>query len=229
MTTTGSTADGQQETFSYDDAGNTTARTGGTRDQQLTWDAEGHLATLTEDGKTTAYRYDTDGNRLIARNADGSTTAYLPGGNELKAVGDTVTVTRYYSHGGQTIATRTTGGSFTFLFSDQHGTALIAVAWGAGQAVTRRKQLPFGSPRASSGTWPGDRGFLSGTTDPTGTTHLGAREYDPQLGRRQAAGHRRARRRLAHPSPVGAGPPQPGPPGRACLLPRPRARRHFRR
>jgi RHS repeat-associated protein len=183
VTTTGGTAGRQQETFSYDDAGNTTTRTGGTRDQQLTWDAEGHLATLTEDGKTTAYRYDTDGNRLIARNADGSTIAYLPGGNELKAVGDTVTVTRYYSHGGQTIATRTTGGSFTLLFSDQHGTALIAVAWGTGQAVTRRKQLPFGSPRASSGTWPGDRGFLSGTTDPTGTTHLGAREYDPQLGR----------------------------------------------
>ncbi len=34
-----------------------------------------------------------------------------------------------------------------------------------------------------------------------------------RLGRSQAAGHRRVRRRSAHPSPVGAGPPQSGPPG----------------
>lgn len=53
---------------------------------------------------------------------------------------------------------------------------------GTRQAITRRKQLPFGGPRATSGSWPGERGFLSGTTDPTGTTHLGAREYDPVLG-----------------------------------------------
>ncbi|GAA2056687.1 MULTISPECIES: RHS repeat-associated core domain-containing protein [Streptomyces] len=71
------------------------------------------------------------------------------------------------------------------MFSDQQGTALIAVAWGLGQAVQRRKQLPFGGERGSAGStsWPGDRGFLNGTKDPTGTTHLGAREYDPLLGR----------------------------------------------
>ncbi|MEU0087353.1 RHS repeat-associated core domain-containing protein [Streptomyces sp. NPDC006274] len=44
--------------------------------------------------------------------------------------------------------------------------------------------MPLGGPRSSSGTnWPGNRGFVGGTTDPTGTTHLGAREYDPALGR----------------------------------------------
>ncbi|WP_233221495.1 RHS repeat-associated core domain-containing protein [Streptomyces carminius] len=183
VTTTGGPADGQRETFSYDEAGNTSSRTGGARDQALDWDAEGRLATVTEDGKTTSYLYDSDGERLMARDADGSITAYLPGGNELKATGDKVTGTRYYSHAGQNVAVRTGDGAITFLFPDHQGTALIAVAWGAGQAVTRRKQLPFGGPRASSGAWPGDRGFLSGTTDPTGTTHLGAREYDPQLGR----------------------------------------------
>ncbi|WUP09261.1 hypothetical protein OHA28_38385 [Streptomyces sp. NBC_00269] len=29
---------------------------------------------------------------------------------------------------------------------------------------------------------PGTRGYVGGTTDPTGLTHLGAREYDPNLG-----------------------------------------------
>ncbi|WP_268256402.1 RHS repeat-associated core domain-containing protein [Streptomyces lanatus] len=30
---------------------------------------------------------------------------------------------------------------------------------------------------------PGTRGFVGGTADPTGLVHLGAREYDPTLGR----------------------------------------------
>ncbi len=61
---------------------------------------------------------------------------------------------------------------------------MTAVGFAEGQAVTRRKQLPFGESRSATGTtWPGDRGFVGGTTDPTGLTHLGAREYDPTLGR----------------------------------------------
>ncbi|WP_337589372.1 RHS repeat-associated core domain-containing protein [Streptomyces xinghaiensis] len=161
------------------------SRPGDPRNQQLTWSPEGRLATLTENGKTTEYLYDSSGNRLLAKEADGSTTAYLPGGNELKTTSTgTKTAARYYTHAGETIAVRNSSG-IHFLFGDRQGTALIAVAWGAGQAVTRRKQLPFGNPRNNSGTsnWPGDRGFLGGTTDPTGLTHLGAREYDPDLGR----------------------------------------------
>jgi RHS repeat-associated protein len=51
-------------------------------------------------------------------------------------------------------------------------------------AIARRKQLPFGAQRSeSSEAIPGTRGFVGGTTDPTGLTHLGAREYDPTLGR----------------------------------------------
>ncbi|WP_327180324.1 RHS repeat-associated core domain-containing protein (plasmid) [Streptomyces sp. NBC_01335] len=52
------------------------------------------------------------------------------------------------------------------------------------QALTRRKQLPFGEGRfTGSSTLPGTRSFVGGTADPTGLTHLGAREYDPALGR----------------------------------------------
>ncbi|WP_231626379.1 RHS repeat domain-containing protein [Streptomyces apocyni] len=184
VTTTGGPDDDATETFTYDETGNTTARTGGARDQKMAWDAEGNLATLTEDGKKTEYLYDSDGNRMLARNADGTTTAYLPGGNELKTTASGAkTATRYYTHGGETVAIRNSDG-FTFLFGDHQGTGMIAVAMGAVQTVTRRKQLPFGGPRSATGAnWPGDRGFVGGTTDPTGLTHLGAREYDPQLGR----------------------------------------------
>ncbi|WP_338119343.1 RHS repeat-associated core domain-containing protein [Streptomyces parvus] len=146
---------------------------------------EGHLAKIVEDGKATEYVYDSAGNRMLAKNADGSTTAYLPGGNELSITSTGAkTATRYYTHGGETVAVRTSSG-FSFLFGDHQGTAMIAITMGAAQTVTRRKQLPFGGQRSTTGSasWPGDRGFVGGTTDPTGYTHLGAREYDPSLGR----------------------------------------------
>ncbi|GGW69892.1 RHS repeat-associated core domain-containing protein [Streptomyces xantholiticus] len=50
-------------------------------------------------------------------------------------------------------------------------------------AITRRKQLPFGGLRTEQSEAFGPRGFVGGTNDPTGLTHLGAREYDPTLGR----------------------------------------------
>ncbi|MFE7474451.1 RHS repeat-associated core domain-containing protein, partial [Streptomyces sp. NPDC057575] len=53
------------------------------------------------------------------------------------------------------------------------------------QAVTRRRTGIFGAPRgAQPSNWVGDKGFVGGTRDgDTGLTHLGAREYDPAIGR----------------------------------------------
>ncbi|WP_051845805.1 RHS repeat-associated core domain-containing protein [Streptomyces sp. NRRL F-5053] len=190
VATTGS-ADADEngtETFGHDEAGNTLSRKGGQRDQAMTWDAEGRLAKVTEAGATTSYLYTAGGDRLAARNAGAGTTLYLPEGNELTAHDGQVSGTRYYTFDNRTIATRSTGQGLHYLFSDQQGTAMIAVAFGASQLVTRRKQLPFGGPRngaasGGAGDWPGTRGFVDGTNDPTGTTHLGSREYDPTLGR----------------------------------------------
>ncbi|WP_246002748.1 polymorphic toxin-type HINT domain-containing protein [Allorhizocola rhizosphaerae] len=44
--------------------------------------------------------------------------------------------------------------------------------------------LPYGEDRGGQPTgWMGTKGYVGGTKDPTGYTHLGAREYDPTLGR----------------------------------------------
>ncbi|WP_326634405.1 MULTISPECIES: RHS repeat-associated core domain-containing protein [unclassified Streptomyces] len=52
------------------------------------------------------------------------------------------------------------------------------------QQVTRRQYKPFGETRDQSGTWTGQRGYVGGTQDDnTGLTNLGAREYDPSIGR----------------------------------------------
>ncbi|MEV0580842.1 RHS repeat-associated core domain-containing protein [Streptomyces sp. NPDC050392] len=181
-TVTGGADNGRTSTFTYDNVGNTTKRTIGTTTQDLDWDAEGHLATLTQAGKTTSYTYDADGNRIIAKNADGSSTLTLPSGNELTLAADgTKTATRYYTHNGETVAMRT-GGTISYLISDHQGTAMTAVT-AVTLALTRRTQLPFGQLRTEQSNAFGTRGYVGGTNDPTGLTHLGAREYDPTLGR----------------------------------------------
>jgi RHS repeat-associated protein len=171
------------ETFAYDQSGQMVSRTKpGGASQTLTWDPEGHLTSVTEGAGTTSFVYDADGDRLIRRDNSG-TTLYLPDGSELfkPASGGAVAGTRYYDHNGVTIAVRKAG-SLTWIASDHHQTAETQIA-DSGQTVTRRRTLPFGEVRGAEPSWVGDRGFVDGTGDSTGLTHLGAREYDPTLGR----------------------------------------------
>ncbi|WEH30586.1 RHS repeat-associated core domain-containing protein [Streptomyces sp. AM 3-1-1] len=54
----------------------------------------------------------------------------------------------------------------------------------AGEGLLLSPHPPDGQSRSEdSETIPGTRGFVGGTDDPTGLVHLGAREYDPTLGR----------------------------------------------
>jgi len=125
--------------------------------------------------------YDADGNRLIRRDPTGK-TLYLPG-EEIRYTTATATVaaTRYYTHAGQTFASRTSAG-LVWLTGDHQGTASVSINQ-ATQVATIRRQLPYGAPRGTNPTWPNSEGFVGGTRDNTGLTHLGAREYDPGVGR----------------------------------------------
>jgi RHS repeat-associated protein len=168
--------------YTYDATGNVLTRpTPSAGTQTMTWDAEGHLETSTDTGGQTSYIYDADGNRLIRRDPTGR-TLYLPG-QEIRYTASTATTscTRYYTFAGATIGSRTAAG-LTWLASDHQGTATVAVNAGTQQATVRR-QTPFGTPRGAATTWPNDKGFVGGTNDNTGLTHLGAREYDTTLGR----------------------------------------------
>ncbi|MGW1973887.1 RHS repeat domain-containing protein, partial [Streptomyces tubercidicus] len=162
----------------------THTRTVGGDTQTLDWDAEGHLAKVTEGTKTTSYVYDADGNRLIRR-TDSETTLYL-GGTELTLAkgASTAKATRYYDLGGGNQAIRTDDGKLSFLLGDHHGTSELAVN-ATDLTMQQRRATPFGAPRGKTPTaWPGQKGFIGGTDDAgTGLTHLGAREYDPSTGR----------------------------------------------
>ncbi|WP_307628548.1 RHS repeat domain-containing protein [Streptomyces turgidiscabies] len=173
--------------YTYDHSGNTHTRTLGGRTQTLDWDAEGHLAKVTNaDGTSASYLYDADGNRLLSRDGSG-TTLYLGDTEVHLAKGATTTTgTRYYEWAGQTIAVRTSTGSLLWQVTDAHDSAETAVD-ATTQTITRRRLDPFGNTRGtqpSSSAWLGDKGFVSGVQDAvTGLTHLGAREYDSTTGR----------------------------------------------
>ncbi|MEH1129788.1 RHS repeat-associated core domain-containing protein [Micromonospora sp. CPCC 206061] len=169
-------------TYDYDNTGNTEARpTAASGTQALTWDAEGRLEKSVDSTGTTTYIYDADGNRLIRRDPAGK-TLFLPG-QEVRFTNATAarTCTRYYTFGGHTFASRTAAG-FTWLTSDHQGTAQVRIDPTTQQAAVRR-QTPYGTPRGTVPAWPNTKGFVGGTVDNTGLTHLGAREYDPSMGR----------------------------------------------
>ncbi|WP_127504075.1 polymorphic toxin-type HINT domain-containing protein [Actinoplanes solisilvae] len=81
------------------------------------------------------------------------------------------------------MASRTTANrSLTWLFSDHQGTQQVAVN-AYTQQVNIRRQTPYGETRGTNAAWPNGKGFVGGDIDPTGLIHVGAREYDPTLGR----------------------------------------------
>ncbi|MEV8597620.1 polymorphic toxin-type HINT domain-containing protein [Streptomyces sp. NPDC052012] len=172
------------DSYTYWENGATKTRNLNGTTQTLDWNVEGKLEKVTEaSGATTTFLNDGDGNRLIRRDTTG-TTLYL-GETELRLdkLSGQVTATRYYTHAGKTVAMRTPG-NLTWLSTDHHGTASLQID-ATTQALTRRPTEPFGEDRgtAKPAAWRGEKGFVGGTEDPTGLTHIGSREYDTTTGR----------------------------------------------
>ncbi|MFI5735776.1 RHS repeat-associated core domain-containing protein [Kribbella sp. NPDC051587] len=165
------------DSYSYNAAGQQSAAPG----QTLTWDSEGHVGSVTAGGRTTSFIYDADGNRLLRKDQTGTTLYFGQTELLLKADG-TETGTRYYEFAGQAIAVRT-GAKLTWVTTDHHGTIDLSID-PATLVVQRRRTTPYGELRgAAPASWPGEHGFVGGTEDATGLVHLGAREYNPVLGK----------------------------------------------
>ncbi|MET9411551.1 polymorphic toxin type 24 domain-containing protein [Streptomyces sp. NPDC002935] len=179
------------DTLTYNDDGTMLKRLEPGTTIDYTWTKLAQLSTVkttkTTGSELTRYAYDADGN-LAVRTTPQETVAYL-GGMELRNDGNKVSATRYYTSGGSTVAMRTTtgnntpGGKVTYLMADNQASTQLTVDATSGTA-TRRRYTPFGDER--SGTLPTgtNNGFLGKTEDTsTGLSLLGARAYDPVLGR----------------------------------------------
>jgi RHS repeat-associated protein len=165
--------------FTYDASGNTLGRPGPAGAQTLRWTDDGLPESITTGGRTTSYTYAGDGTQLIRRDP-GTVTLFVGDGEiRLDSVTRAMTGTRYHAD----LGTRTAAG-FTWTVSDHHGTSTVAVDSNTMATTVRRTDL-FGNLRGGPVAWPaGNLGFVGGTSNAeTGLTRLGAREYDPALGR----------------------------------------------
>jgi len=169
------------DSYGYDANGALTSKTVSGVASTLAWDPLQRLTSLTSGGQTTTFVYAADGNRLINREPT-STTAYLDG-MELKAAGNTVTATRYYTADTGVIALRKAGNSApTWLAADTQDSTQIAIDGSTGVAA-RQRYLPFGAHRGGDAITATNRGYLGQTEDTTGLDQLGARYYDPAIGK----------------------------------------------
>jgi RHS repeat-associated protein len=169
--------------YTYDNTGSTKTRGPATEGQTFTYDAEGHVASITEaDGKTSTYVYDADGNRILTRDPNGLTLSAGDLELHVAAGSSTAIGTRLYTYNGQPIAERNAQTGLSWMLSDAQGTAYATINAGD-LAVQKRRQDPYGVPRGvTAGPWTDNHGFLGGYQNTTGLTHLGARDYDPVTG-----------------------------------------------
>jgi hypothetical protein len=85
----------------------------------------------------------TVGNLLIQK--DPSSTTLFLSDEEITLTGSTLSGTRYYSLGGQTVAARTSAGDVYYLTGDQEGTETLAIN-STTLGVTERFYDPYGTP-----------------------------------------------------------------------------------
>ncbi|MEV0171682.1 RHS repeat-associated core domain-containing protein [Streptomyces sp. NPDC050803] len=190
-TNTGGSTTGT-ETFTYDSAGQMDTRVAPGTTTDYDWTKLGRLSTVTttksSGSQLTRYTHDADGN-LLVRTTPEETVASI-GGMELRTTdGTKVTATRYYTSGSSLVAMRTTqgtttaNGKLTYLLADTQASTQLTVDATTG-TTTRRRYTPFGDERSGDLPTGTNNGFLGKTEDTsTGLSLLGARAYDPHLGR----------------------------------------------
>lgn len=80
--------------------------------------------------------------------------------------------------------TGTTGTTLTWLFSNLEGTVDVQTVANAVGTTTRTLRDPYGAPIGSSGVWSSGTGYMNKpVTASTGLTTVGARTYDPVIGK----------------------------------------------
>jgi RHS repeat-associated protein len=182
-TTGGSTS---STSYGYDPAGDMTTRNTSLGNQTLNWDNAGHLSKVANSTTNTSTNYVYDASGQLLLQTDPTTTTLYLGSEQITYTPGTGTTTgaRYYTApGGATIVRTGSSNSYSFELADRHGTSALFLDSTA-QNPTWRQFDPYGNARGTSATWIDNRTFLNKPTDTTtGLTDIGARYYDPALGR----------------------------------------------
>ncbi|MEU1408452.1 RHS repeat-associated core domain-containing protein [Streptomyces sp. NPDC005728] len=181
------------DSYSYNAAGQMQTRTVNGVSSSIDWNPQDRVSRITAHktggDEVSSYVYDTGGNVLL-RTSAAENVLYLDGQelHRTNGQGQGVKATRLYSAAGTTVAMRqgdgSTNGKLNWLLGDTQASTALLIAMGG--MVTRRRYTPFGKQRNVGGDLPSglDRGFLGKPEDDsTSLSLLGARMYDPSLGR----------------------------------------------
>jgi RHS repeat-associated protein len=180
-----------QRTQTVDPAAGTTNYTYDYRGQALTagnktftYTKGGRTATANTPAGTTTYKYDGDGRRLSATLGTTKTTfewdPFYRLANELDTNG---ALARHYTHGDQPLTAHDPTAAAAYFHTDRLG-SVRAVTDATGTVTSAGAWEPYGRPRAAGPNNPNapPLGWLGQYQDPTGLTHLRARQYDPVAG-----------------------------------------------
>ncbi|MGN7979444.1 RHS repeat-associated core domain-containing protein [Microbacterium sp. 22195] len=165
--------------FQYDASGGMSKRGA----QVLGYDDSGRLASVVDGSSAEKSIYTADGDLLLRYGGSDGASLFL-GSTIVRDVAGVKSGVRSYAIAGLTVAERTSGsgGELWWLSPDPVGTVGMQINAATG-AVTRRWMDPYGVPRGGSSTWSSNLGYLNAPRSATGLTQLGARAYDPGLGR----------------------------------------------
>jgi RHS repeat-associated protein len=170
-------------TYSYDNNGNLTSISGGT---SFTYDAHNRMSQANfPGGLVVQYTYNGDGLK-IRRIEGAATTRYYCDGirpiYEAKADGSrNADLERDIF--GNLLARQDAAGTRYYYHHDGLG-SMVGLTESSGVVAAQRWYDAWGNSRASSGSAPGNYRFTGAELDPTsGLYHMGARFYDPTIGR----------------------------------------------
>ncbi|MFF5251217.1 RHS repeat-associated core domain-containing protein [Streptomyces leeuwenhoekii] len=165
--------------FTYDGDGNETSAAGptGTRTDE-TWTPFTQLASYTQSGTATGHTYaGTDNTQRLTR---GDTT-FTNSAVGLTGQSVSGTATGFVREPSGTLVAMRSGGSSQYYLTDAQN-SVIGLVDTAGKRTATYTYGPYGEPRNHTGTQQPYR-YTSTYLDPSGLYKMGARYYDPALGR----------------------------------------------
>ncbi|MFF1306513.1 RHS repeat-associated core domain-containing protein [Streptomyces sp. NPDC058307] len=165
--------------FTYDGVGNETSAASptGTRTAE-TWTPFTQLGTYTQSGATTDHTYaGTDNTQRLTRNATAFTNSAVGLSNENTSG----TATGFVREPSGTLVAMRSGGSSQYYLTDAQN-SVIGLVDTTGKRTATYAYGPYGEARTNTGTQQPYR-YAGTYLDPTGLYKMGARYYDPNLGR----------------------------------------------
>ena len=177
---------GATTSYTYDALGRMTSDGSGAA---YSYNLADRLTKIDKPGTTEdiTYTYDGDGRRLKTT-AGTSTTNFWWDPRSYQLVGETdgnAAMIRSYAYGLGRISSATGAGTSSYLHTDAQG-SVRTITDATGAIDWRRDYEPYGVLRSSQQVDPtapaNPIGFAGEYTDPSGSSHLRARQYDPTIG-----------------------------------------------